>query len=145
MSERGFTLLELLVVLSILGLALTIAVPRITQAISGPRLERLAQDAAIGLRKARSLAVAEGRPIAVTIDTADGRLSGPDESLGLDLPATISLGFETVTGVRVEEGEALLRFFPDGSASGGRLTFKSESRRIGLEVDWLTGRVRLEE
>ena len=34
-----------------------------------------------------------------------------------------------------------IRFNPDGSSSGGRITLADGSRRVAVGVDWLTGRV----
>ena len=37
----------------------------------------------------------------------------------------------------------LLVFFPDGSSTGGRITLRSEVSAYRVDVDWLTGQVRV--
>jgi general secretion pathway protein H len=37
----------------------------------------------------------------------------------------------------------LIRFAPDGSASGGEVLLGSGKRRIRISVEWLTGRVQV--
>ena len=44
----------------------------------------------------------------------------------------------------VEEGNrGRIRFFPDGSSTGGRVTLTSDERLYHVDVDWLTGQVRV--
>jgi len=37
--------------------------------------------------------------------------------------------------------EGDIRFNPDGSSTGGRISLADGRRRLGVGVDWLTGRV----
>ena len=36
-----------------------------------------------------------------------------------------------------------IRFYPDGSSTGGRITVASGERKYLVDVDWLTGRVSI--
>ena len=38
-----------------------------------------------------------------------------------------------------------IRFYPDGSSTGGRITVSSGERKFLVDVDWLTGRVSIED
>ncbi len=38
-----------------------------------------------------------------------------------------------------------IRFYPDGSSTGGRITVASGERKFLVDVDWLTGRVSIKE
>jgi general secretion pathway protein H len=130
-SERGFTLLEMIVVLVVLGLALGLVISH------GPaRSERLELDAAArqvagALRVARSRAIADDRVVTVTFGPGLYGLEG-------DAPRSLP-GDVAVAGVR------LIRFTPDGESSGGQIVLRNGDRRIAIGVDWLTGRVRLSE
>jgi general secretion pathway protein H len=42
-------------------------------------------------------------------------------------------------------GTAAIRFFPDGSSSGGTISLSGANRDYFIGVDWLTGRVELLE
>src|SRR5689334_10103049 len=64
----GFTLLELLVVLAILGLTVALAVPVFHRVMPGLELKATARSVAAALREARGLAVSSNREVAVTID-----------------------------------------------------------------------------
>jgi general secretion pathway protein H len=38
-----------------------------------------------------------------------------------------------------------IRFYPDGSSTGGRITVSSGERQYLVDVDWLTGRVAIND
>jgi general secretion pathway protein H len=44
-----------------------------------------------------------------------------------------------------EDGKGRIRFYPDGSSTGGRVTILRDTKEWRVEVAWLTGEVRLEE
>jgi general secretion pathway protein H len=43
----------------------------------------------------------------------------------------------------VSERKGAIRFYPDGSSTGGRITVASGERKYLVDVDWLTGRVSI--
>jgi general secretion pathway protein H len=138
----GFTLIELLVTLAILGLALAL--------ISGYKapwsrrlgLEATAAELAAGLRLARSEAIVGNRPIVFDLDVIGHRYrigSAPPRQL----PNDLSIELLTISGEARNAGEGDIRFNPDGSSTGGRISLIDGQRRLGIGVDWLTGRVRV--
>ena len=68
MRERGFTLLELLVVVTIMGIVYALVPQMFFSGVSGADLRASSRDIAAGLRQARSIAVNEKRETAVTLD-----------------------------------------------------------------------------
>jgi general secretion pathway protein H len=36
-----------------------------------------------------------------------------------------------------------IRFYPDGSSTGGRVMLAREDRKFLVEVDWMTGQVKI--
>lgn len=147
--ESGFTLIELLVVLAILGLALSLLISHGGAGQATLTVRGAATGLAAGLREARSLAVAENRPVALSIDTG-GRRWHIDGRPVTALPPEIGLHLKTVASETGDNrgddnggGVGRFRFFPDGSATGGRIELTGANRRFIVAVDWLTGRVSL--
>ena len=68
-DNRGITLPELLVVLAIVALAVTVAVPFISGAIHSARVRTSVDQLAVSLMAARMLAVTRQAPVSVTVAT----------------------------------------------------------------------------
>jgi general secretion pathway protein H len=138
----GFTLIELLVSLAILGLALTLIAGYKPPWSRGLGLQATAAELAAGLRLARSEAIMSNRPVLFDLDLMGHRYRiGTGTPRGL--PADLSLELLTISGEAVNGREGDIRFNPDGSSTGGRISLADKRRRIGVGVDWLTGRVSI--
>ncbi len=69
--QKGFTLLELMIVVSILGVLLAIAIPRFQEWREHASVNNATSALFVTLKKARTLAVAESRSVKVTLKTTD--------------------------------------------------------------------------
>jgi general secretion pathway protein H len=142
--QAGFTLIELIVVLAILGLALTLIVGYKPPWSSGLGMRAAAGQLASALRVARSEAIARDMPVSVIIDVAAHRYrvgQEPDRRL----PSALTMELLTVAGERRTAVESAIRFNPDGSSTGGRITVGDAVRKVAVGVDWLTGRVSVSD
>lgn len=133
----GFTLLEVLVVLSILGLVYLLALPALSGALAGPRLEREARLLVAALREARSTAIVGGREVRFRVDRGAWRYHDRRGAV----PEGMTLVLQAPPGGNDADGEPAIRFFPDGGATGGRLTLGGAAGTRRIDVNWLTGRV----
>jgi len=117
----GFTLIELLVTLAVLGLALVL--------IAGYKPPW-----------SRSEAILSNRPVAFDLDLIGHRYR-VGTATPRRLPADLSLELLTISGEILNGREGDIRFNPDGSSTGGRISLADGRRHVGVGVDWLTGRV----
>lgn len=143
--QAGFTLLELLVVLVIVALSYAI-VPRLFhKGVSNAELKSAARQMATGLRKMRSEAINTQKEKTFTLDrkTHVFRLAG--ESKNHPLPSEADLTVTTIASEVQSKDSGAIRFFPDGSASGGHVAIKYQDMQYVVNVDWLTGRVSVME
>jgi general secretion pathway protein H len=130
-SHAGFTLLEMLVVVAVMGLALLLLT-----AYGQPHSHRLQTEAAArqvaeAMRSARGLAITRGQPVTLAMP---------------QLPAWLHVAIAAPKGGIV--------FSPDGSASGGTVLLdgdpqgfdsgSADGKPITVSVDWLTGRVQVD-
>ncbi|HEX3521521.1 MAG TPA: GspH/FimT family pseudopilin [Stellaceae bacterium] len=136
----GFTLIEVIVTLAILGLVLVIVAGYKPPWSSGLGLKGTASELASGLRLARSEAIAGNRPVAFDLDVT-GHLYRVGAGATRRLPANLSIELLTITGENRGARVGDIRFNPDGSSSGGRISLADGKQRVAVGVDWLTGRV----
>ena len=72
MRRPGFTLFELLVVLTITGILLALAVPRFAVASDQAAVRAALGDLAAAFSAARQTAILRRAPVTITLDTTDG-------------------------------------------------------------------------
>jgi general secretion pathway protein H len=138
----GFTLIELLVALAVLGLAVALIAGYKPPWSRGLGIEATAAELAAGLRLARSEAILTNRPVAFDLDLIGHRYR-VGTAAPRHLPADLSIELLTISGEARGAREGDIRFNPDGSSTGGRISVIDGPRRLGVGVDWLTGRVSI--
>ncbi|MBV9539488.1 MAG: GspH/FimT family pseudopilin [Acidisphaera sp.] len=133
-----------MIVLVVLGLVLGIVVAHGPRRSPTLELRAAASQLAQGLRAARMASIASNRPVDLTLDVA-ARSFRIDGLAPHSLPPNLALS-ATVSGGQVAAGRlAGFAFAPDGSSSGGRITLADGARRAEVGVNWLTGRVSIDE
>ena len=138
--EAGFTLLELLVVLSIVAIAVTVAMPGFSGRGGGNLLHGQASNLAAKLRLARAAAMQSNRITSVTVDVEKrSYIYEPARSI-TQLSADVRLRV-SVTRPLTDDRRASILFYPDGSSSGARVLFTSARATCSIEVITLTGHV----
>lgn len=143
--HRGFSLLELLVVLAILAMTYALVPPLFNIGGSGTELKGAARHLAAALRRAQSHSIASRGEAAVTLDLSARAYAISGDSRTYRLPEAAAVKVYTAASEVVEGDKAAIRFYPDGSSTGGRVTLTAAGRDLLVDVDWLTGRVQILE
>lgn len=142
-GDAGVTLIELLIVLSIMAIIAGLVIPLLGPGVSSAELKAAAREMAAGLRLARSEAMATRRDTRVTIDLEQRKFQVEGDPRVYALPAKLELKLYTAQSDLVSERVGAIRFFADGGSNGGRITLASGERKYDVDVDWLTGRVAI--
>lgn len=144
--DAGFSLLEMLVVLAIMALVLSGA-PPLFESLQAFRLKSAAAALVDNLREWHELAVRQGTTVEVVFDLPARAYAGPGSVKHLLPPVVDALGFQgrAIVGQALAPSIARLRFFPDGSSSGGALSLRHSHYAQRIVVEWLTGRVLRDE
>jgi general secretion pathway protein H len=140
---RGVTLLELLIVLSIMAIIAAMVVPIFSGGVSTAELKGAAREVAAGLRVARSEALATRKETRVVLDLEHRSFAVEPDARAHALPRQIELKLFTAQSDLVSDRVGAIRFFPDGGSNGGRVTLAVGERKYNVDVDWLTGRVAI--
>jgi len=141
--ERGVTLLELIIVISLMAILTAVVIPSFGGGVSTTELRGSARQIAAGLRTARSEALAQRRETFLVLDVAGKRFKVDQDPREHKLPAGIDLKLFTAQNDLVDASTGAIRFFPDGGSNGGRITLAAGTRKYEVDVDWLTGRVAI--
>jgi general secretion pathway protein H len=141
--SRGFTILELLVVLVIGAIAYSILLGVPFRGPSVADLKAASRTLAAGLRQAQSTALATRRDATLTLDLEAREFEVTGGHGPRSLPQELELKLYTAQQEVASERKGAIRFYPDGSSTGGRITVASGERKYLVDVDWLTGRVTI--
>ncbi len=137
-GAAGFTLIEMLVVLTIVALALAIVVPAVSNSMVAS-VHDVARDVQISLRQARAKAINEQQSALFWVDTEQHQYLNHKNKIK-SFPEDINMRAK-VASREVQDRKAGIRFFPDGSSTGGSLVVSDAEVAVRVDIDWLTGRV----
>jgi len=141
--RQGFTILEMLLVLTIAVAAMVVVVPNFSKGISSAELRSGARDLASSLRYLRGYAVSTAQEAEFSIDVKENTYRVSGRSKEYSISNAIHLTLLTVESEIQDEGLGLIRFYPDCSSTGGRVTLKAGDRTRIVDVNWLTGQVEI--
>ena len=141
-GQRGFSLIELIVVVVMIAATTALAASVMTSGLPGQQLRSASRELAAQLRYTRAQAIVTGKPQLFTLDVRTREWHAPGRRRGT-LPSGIDI---VATGARVEQTQAdtaTIRFFPEGAATGGRIVLSRGDAAWQLDVQWLTGEVAI--
>jgi len=144
-AARGFTLIELLVVLTVIALIATLATPMIQRAVPGVEIKTAAEGLRTELRLARSAAIRDNRETWLSIDVETGVYQRNGAARVRTVPPAIRLTLLTARREQIDETQGRIRFFPDGTSTGGAVRLRRDARVYEVAVDWFDGRVSIDE
>jgi general secretion pathway protein H len=103
------------------------------------RLAAAAREVTSALRLTRSASIATNAELVWLLDVEKRSFSsaaGPAERL---LPPDIQAELKVAEPERISASRGGIRFFPDGSSTGGEIALSLKGRSVKLCVHWLTG------
>ena len=142
--NKGFTLLELIVVLFIVVLGFAAIGINLSSGNDATELKVAARDIVSALRFARGQALISHQETTVTLDLAENTYTVSGREKVYSIPKAIDITVVTAQS-ELTEGSASIRFFADGSSTGGRITLELGKAAWKIDINWLTGQIELED
>jgi general secretion pathway protein H len=139
---QGFTLLEMLAVILLIGIAAAAVSISVTQGLASARINAASSELAGALRATRAQAIVRGREENFDVDTRADTYRNVKQQ-DVRLPKGLRLSITSAKDDQPNDHTGRIRFFPDGSSTGGRITLQSGKRQWHVNVSWLTGEVRV--
>lgn len=145
-SASGFTLLELLLVLTIIAMASILVVPNVGNLDASTFSAQVRQANSL-LNYARRIAVVRGHPSTATFISSQSeltpeQLNASRDSVGNWESAGASIRYRDSTDQEIEvEDKIEITFYPEGGSTGGTLYFMQGDQEVRIYVDPFTGRI----
>jgi len=140
--EKGFTLLEIIIVITLVVLILSFTTLFFGNALPGARLNAAARELAAMMRYAKILARNNGELQSVLINLDTGRY-GIEGVQTRNIPEGINIRVtDPVTG-EVSRGSYAVLFHESGISEGGNITLWNAKRTLNIELDPIVGSVIL--
>lgn len=140
---RGFTLVELLVVLVIAALVLALVGTSISRSVSGAEMRSAAHKVAANLRYTRTQAILQKSEQIFVVDADAKTFQAPEREM-VQLPEEMGVALTTARSELTGENAGGIRFYPDGGSTGGYVELESDNRIYKVSVAWLTGETIVE-
>ncbi|MBU0656607.1 MAG: GspH/FimT family pseudopilin [Gammaproteobacteria bacterium] len=142
-KAAGFTLLEVLIVLILAGFLMGVVA---TSLSDGPVLRKSSREVAASLRQARAQAVMRQQPTLWKMNIQEKRFwiedGAGDGSRNL---ANSVMAKINTTAAEVDSAQqGGIRFYPDGSSTGGSVELAYNQQTYKINVEWVTGRVSIQ-
>ena len=142
-NQRGFTLLELIITISLAVVILSVAVSAYDRFSDAAKLKSTVRHMAACIYAARNDALTTGVETAFTLDIANRTYRYQSNGDIYQIDPDIAIQTSTAAFAELPKGISQIRFAADGSSSGGKLTLADGRRQLVIAVDWLTGKVEI--
>lgn len=143
-AQRGFSLLELIAVMVLIAIAVTVASISISNSLGSAKIQAASRDLVAALRYTRGQAIVKGEQKTLDVDLEAMSYTVPGKS-AVKFPDKIEVKLLTAQNELIHEKAGRIRFYPDGSSTGGHVSIIAGTREWRVNVGWLTGEVDLEE
>lgn len=144
-QSRGFTLIELLLVIVIIAMAVAVAAPNIGSGNQTASLNAAAREIASALRFARGHALTHRKESVLLVNLEENSYQLTDRSKVFKINKDITVILDIAQSQIIDENHGGIRFFPDGSSTGGRITLELGENKRQIDVNWLTGQVEIDD
>jgi general secretion pathway protein H len=139
----GFTLLELIIVLVIAGALVALAPPLINRVVPSVELKGASQEMASALRYLRSWSISRSEEGVFMLDLKHKSYQITPRERVYKLPEKSELTMVAAGEESTNQNQAAIRFYPDGSSTGGQINLRGSGGEHRIDIDWLTGRISL--
>ncbi|MEO6296207.1 MAG: GspH/FimT family pseudopilin [Dokdonella sp.] len=141
---QGFTLIEMIAVIVLLAIATTVVTFSFSKSLQSARIRGASRDLVAALRYTRGQAIVKGQQEVLVLNLEDNSYSAPGKSVA-KLPKDMILRLTTAEQEQTGANAGGIRFFADGSSTGGHISVLQGKREWRINVAWLTGDIALDE
>jgi len=142
--QSGFTLIELVAVVALIGIALSVISLSFSKSMNSAKVQAASRDLVAALRYTRGQAIVKNQQAALDLDMQNNTYQAPGRPL-VRLPTEMRMTLLTAESEQTGATSGRIRFFADGASTGGHVSIFAGQREWRVNVNWLTGQVTREE
>ncbi len=139
-DAKGFTLLELLIVLVLVVLMLGLSAVFFGNTLSSGRLDAAARDISSIIRHAKSLAQMNGERQTISINLESGQYGMEGAGIKV-LPKDVQVMIIDPFSGEIRTGEYRIIFQPYGGVEGGTVVLSNSRKSLNIQLDPVVGTV----
>jgi general secretion pathway protein H len=140
-SQRGFTLIEMVCVMAIIGLLAAVLLPNIPRETSPSRLQAYAIEAAALLKADRNAAIRGKLEVSTQVDAATRMLRSGSSGELVQVPEDVRFDALLPESCNNRAVFSAVNFFASGMSCGGVIALTRFDTGYEIRVNWLTGNV----
>lgn len=139
-ADSGFSLIELMVVMVLVVGLFGLVGTSISRSVGGAELRNEVREVIAGLRHTRGQAIIKRKEMVFLADAdkLTWQAAGQERQ---QLPEGLDITLTTARSEMTGENAGGIRFFPDGSSTGGSVLLSVDERKWYVTVGWLTGEI----
>jgi len=142
-AERGFTLLEMVCVLAIVGLLAAVLLPLLPRQTSRSRLQAYALQTATLLKADRNAAIRYGTAVATLVDAETRTVRSGATADAILIPDDVRFDALLSRSCNRQAVPSTISFFANGTSCGGAIALTRFDTGFEIRVNWLTGKIEI--
>jgi general secretion pathway protein H len=131
-------------VILLLAIALATVTFSFSKSLQSARIRGASRDLVAALRYTRGQSIVKGKSEALVLNLDSNSYTAPGKG-AVQLPKGMTLRLTTAETELTGGNSGGIRFFPDGSSTGGHISVLQGRREWRINVAWLTGDIELDE
>ncbi len=142
--SKGFTMIEMIVVIVLIGIVASVVAFSFSKSLASARVQAASRDLVAALRYTRGQAIVKGEQKILMLNLENNTYEAPGKG-SRELPKDMVLRLTTAQKELTSDKAGGIRFFPDGSSTGGNIAVVLGQREWRINVGWLTGEITLDK
>jgi len=132
-------------VIVVIAMAAAVVAPNIGSGNQTASLNATAREIASALRFARGHALTHRKEAVFLVNLEENSYQLTDKKKVFKMTKDIAVILDIAQSQIIDEDHGGIRFFPDGSSTGGRITLELGENKRQIDVNWLTGQVEIDD
>lgn len=143
-KQAGFTLIEVIVVMVMIAVLAGMVATGMTDSLRKAKIRSVSKNLVSAMRYTRGQAVVKHEQKTISFNVEDKTYQAPRKKV-VHIPDEIEINVYTADSEVADESEGSIRFFSDGSSTGGWVKLTHNNKIWKINVNWLTGEIAMIE